>query len=194
MLAARFHIPRVSPGALLREQARSGSEIGRRAEQFTLEGRLAPDELICGLVRAWLDRNGREFIFDGFPRSPGQARELEGDLGRRALSLDAVVFLEAEKSVLLGRVMGRLVCTGCGRNFSKGQGIASEEAPCPACGGSLGRRNDDSPEVLENRLREYESSTAPLVAFYEERHLLHRIDANRPQDEVFGSVLSVLAS
>lgn len=194
MMASRCQIPRVSPGALLREESRAGTEVGRRAEEFTRDGRLVPDDVICDLVHSWLDRNGSEFIFDGFPRSLGQARDLDADLQRRGMALDAVILLEAEISVLFERVMGRLVCTACGKNFSKGADVAAGSTDCPACGGSLGRRNDDSPEVLENRLREYAQSTEPLIAYYEERGLLHRVNANRPQDEVFESVFNFLAS
>lgn len=191
-IRARYGFPVASPGNILREEKRLGTPLGVEADKLTCEGRLLPDDLIVRLIGEWLDENRTEFIFDGFPRSLGQADALEGLLTEHGHSLQAVLALEAGHETLHARVAGRLLCLDCGRIVGLGLHVSGPAEPCPYCGGRLARRNDDIPEILATRLIEYQEKTAPLLAYYEQRQVLHRIDSQRAPEAVFESIRAVL--
>ncbi len=192
IIRERFGIPIVSPGAILREEKRKDTELGREADKLTSQGKLLPDDVIIELVRSWLHEHQAEFVFDGFPRSLGQAAALESTLGKLGRPLDVAIALEASIETLHNRVANRLVCGNCGQIVAAGLHVASIGTACPKCGGPLGRRRDDSPEILDARLVEYAAKTEPLLDYYEKRNLLTRIDSARSPETVFASISAIL--
>ena len=192
MITAKYGIPSASPGAMFREENAAGTEIGIAAEKLTRHGKLVPDEMVCHMVKAWLKAHDGEFIFDGFPRSLGQAGALEGMLAERNTPLDVALLLEADFDTIASRVESRLVCSKCRTNLSLGLHIASADAPCPRCGGKLIRRGDDNLETLQLRMAEYGEKTEPLVSHYSRLGLLRPIDSTRTPDLVFAAVTAIL--
>jgi adenylate kinase len=191
-MKAHFQLPIASPGVMLREQKKLGTDLGIAAEKLTSQGRLVPDEMVIQIVRAWLEQNGDGFIFDGYPRSQPQADALEAMLLSRGQPLQVAISLEASLETLRARVINRLVCLACGHTVAAGLQVSAIETPCPACGGQLGRRKDDTLEVLTRRMEEYTAKSAPLLAFYAERDLLHRVDSSAAPDNVFAAITSIL--
>lgn len=192
LICEKFKLSAPSPGAMLRDELKAQSELGIAAGKFANEGRLVPDELIVELVRRWLDSHDGSFIFDGFPRTLGQADAFEQVLEKRMMPLDAVLSLEADEATIERRISKRVVCGACGSSFSIGFHVDGVESPCPRCGGDLQRRRDDAPEILKQRLEEYRRKTEPLAAYYEGRGLLNRIDANRPPGVIFSEIVHIL--
>ncbi|RYD71209.1 MAG: nucleoside monophosphate kinase [Verrucomicrobiaceae bacterium] len=192
LISARYRLPITSPGAILREERRLGTSLGIEADRLTSKGMLMPDEIIVELVERWLFQNGSAFIFDGFPRSLGQAESLERLLAVRGTPLEAVLALEADVEILEARVAHRMMCSNCGRSLSVGLHIDSSSDPCPSCGGVLTRRSDDTPETLAVRLQEYAEKTEPLSDYYASRGLLHRIQSTARPEVVFESIRAIL--
>lgn len=192
MIEARYDIPITSPGAILRKERQAGTELGLEAERLTSQGRLLPDEVIVGVVAAWLRECDDQFVFDGFPRTIGQADALGKLLEARGTPLDVVISLEADLATLQSRVSHRLVCQRCGEIVSIGLHVSSENDSCPKCGGALGKRSDDSLETLAARMTEYHEKTEPLIAYYQSRGLLTPVDSTRVPDEVFSSIVRIL--
>jgi adenylate kinase len=192
MIQARYEIPSASPGSMLREEKAAGTSVGIEADKLTSRGQLVPDATVNQLVEHWLERRDSQFVFDGYPRSQGQADALDRMLSKRATPLDVVLSFEADLATLQSRVRSRIVCSGCGRNFSIGLHVAGQNDPCPACGAGLIRRTDDNPETLALRMREYAAKTEPLVSHYAKRGLLRGVDATRPPAAVFASVVEIL--
>ena len=192
MIQKRYNIPVASPGAILQEQWAAGTDLGLEAEAITRKGQLSPDPIIVGLVEKWLEKRFVKFLLDGFPRSEGQAEALGVMLVRRGTPLDVVIALQADRAVLEQRVASRLICTRCRQIVSVGLQIQNAAEPCPKCGGSLGRRSDETPEILAERMRQYSEKSAPLLTYYESRHLLRRIDRSQCPRTVFAAVTSVL--
>jgi adenylate kinase len=192
MITAKYGIPSASPGAMFREEMAAGTELGRDADRLTRHGKLVPDEMVCKVVAGWLAAHNGEFVFDGFPRSLGQADALESMLGKRGTPLDAAIFLEADFETISSRVMSRVVCTNCRTNLSLGLHVADAETACPRCGGKTVRRSDDNIETLQLRMREYGEKTKPLVDHYRERGFLHVVDSTLTPDLVFASISSIL--
>lgn len=192
LIQVHLSIPAVSPGAVLREEARVGSELGKMAEQFTSQGRLVPDDVAVAVVEQWLIRNGDRFVFDGFPRSLGQAELTDTLLEKRNLELHVALLFEVDEETSRRRILQRRVCYKCDRIFSIGLQLESEDARCPSCGGELARRPDDNPETLARRMVEYREQTLPVVSFYEDRDLLVRVDSSPTPDQVFQRIKEVL--
>ena len=187
MISSRYGYPVASPGSMLRREKQSGTDLGVAAEKLTARGDLLPDTTIVELVCRWLaDRS--EFVFDGFPRTVGQAKALDQLLDARQTALDLVIALEATLETLRARVSNRLVCLNCGEIVSLHLHVPNVSAPCPKCGGKLGKRSDDTPETLTRRMREYKDKTEPLLGFYEEQCLLCRVDSVDTPERVFASI------
>lgn len=192
MIQARYEIPSASPGSMLREEKAAGSEIGIDAHALTSRGLLVPDSTVNRLVEQWLLKHDSQFVFDGYPRSRGQADALESMLKERGTPLEVVLSFEADVRTLQNRVRRRVVCSGCGRNFSIGLHVADESTLCPQCGSPLSRRADDTPETLALRMEEYQAKTATLISYYGGLGLLRSVDATRTPDEVSASIVEIL--
>jgi adenylate kinase len=192
MIAARYKIPSASPGSMLREEATAGTRLGIDADRLTSRGQLVPDDTVNALVAQWLARHDSAFVFDGYPRSLGQADGLDQMLEERGTPLEVVFSFEANLTVLHARIQNRTVCTRCRRSFSIGMHISSMDEPCPACGAALVRRTDDTIETFGLRMREYADKTAPLISHYSKRGLLCAIDATLQPGEVFATVSAAL--
>ena len=192
LLRVHFDLPSASPGAMLREEKQAGSALGLEADRLTSEGRLVSDEVINAVVRSWLNRqSGDGFVFDGYPRTLGQAAALDEMLFESGMLLEASLLLDADVATLRQRVEKRITCRACGNTTSLDL-LPEGSGECPRCGGELSRRSDDTSETLNVRFREYLEKTAPVVGYYEKRHLLHRVKAAGSQNEVFAEVCRVL--
>ena len=178
---------------MLREEKAAGTALGIEADRLTRNGSLVGDEIINSVVAAWLSKqSGDGFVFDGYPRTLGQAGVLDQMLAERKQPLDTVLLLEADIATLRTRVENRAFCKTCGNIVSIGLHIADASASCPRCGGVLARRADDNAETLERRLCEYAEKTAPLIGYYEKRHLLQRVNTGRLPEQVFAEVCQIL--
>jgi len=192
LIKARYGIASVSPGAMLREEMRLGTPLGIEADRITRDGSMVPDAMVIELVAKWLAAHTEGFVFDGFPRTIAQADALEQMLAQLHAPLDAVLFFDITAETIFERVMNRLTCTQCGRSFAVGLHLETAQACCPECGGTLGRRSDDTPEALEHRIAQYREKTEPLVEYYQRRGLLWTLQSADGPEGVFAEIASLL--
>ncbi len=191
-----FRLPYVATGDILRAAVKDGTELGVKAKGFMDAGELVPDDLVIDLI---VDRISAEdardgFILDGFPRTRAQADALGeafDELGRR---ITAVLLFDVPDEVLVNRISGRRVSVKTGRVYHVESDPPKHEGRCDVDGSRLIQRDDDKPEVVEKRLQVYHAETEPLVAYYDERGLLRRIDGTRSPTEVHDHVRAVLAT
>lgn len=183
-LARHYAIPHISSGDMFRAELRSGSEAGKKLNEYMSAGELIPDDVVNEIMRHRLERDGtkdRGFILDGFPRTTNQAEGLFELLDPG--ELDVAVDLQAPTDVVLTRLAGRRVCQDCGANYSIEHPPASDWT-CDLCGGEVIQRGDDTEEAITRRLSLYEKETEPLVAWYLSRDKLVTVDGLGPQDVV----------
>lgn len=194
-LSGRFGIPQVSTGDLLRAAVKAGTELGQRAKAAMDAGELVSDDIVLGMIRERLRQPDAApgFILDGFPRNLAQAEALDGLLEQIDAPLDAVVLLDVDFDVLLKRITGRRTCGGCGKVYNVYFLPPAQEGVCDECGGELIQRADDNEETVTNRLKVYESQTAPLIAFYEDRGKLKVVGATGGIDNVLAQLEDALA-
>lgn len=190
MMEERWQVPVVSVGEVLRKAIVDGSPLGSEAASFIDFGRLVPDRVAVAAVEEWLVGSGagESFVFDGFPRTVGQARALDEVLARLGTPLTGVVWLELDEHAIAERVGRRVTCADCGRSFQVGGQVASREDACPVCGGLLTVRKDDDPATLAERMEQYRQHTAPVKDFYESRGLLRVIEGGPTPEEVFAQI------
>lgn len=166
-----------------------GSPLGQDTAEITKQGGLVPDKIIVELIEDWLRlHGGYGFVFDGFPRTLPQAQSLKEILERHHTPLDLAIWLDVSEETVRDRIGSRLQCRGCGFTTSISSATFAERPVCPFCDGPLVRRNDDDPEVLRNRLQEFNVKTQPLAEFYKNTSALRQIDGNRDRDAVFADI------
>ena len=162
----------LSTGDMLRDAKTSGTDMGKRVAAVMDRGELVTDEIVIGLIEEKLEQGAKGgFIFDGFPRTLKQADALADLLAKKGLPLDAVIELVVDDTALVGRVANRAEET-------KAQGLPV--------------RPDDTPEVLEQRLRAYYKNTAPLVGYYWAKKNLIQIDGMADMDSVSAMIAKIL--
>jgi adenylate kinase len=195
-LSDSFGIPHVSTGALLRSECERGTPLGHEADGWTSKGLLVPDDLAVRIVATWMKENGARFLFDGFPRTVGQAEYLDAALSVLKAPLELVILLELSEEAIRRRILERISCLKCGATYSASLHGIAEGKPCPRCGCPLVRRKDDTAEALEERLRVYRELTLPVVAYYERTasSILHRIDAGEGSDAIFLQLSKLVAT
>lgn len=191
----------VATGELFRSAIRSGSDLGNTIKAIYDRGELVPDDVTIALVEERLDQLARErregaaiegALYDGFPRTDDQAEALRRALADRGESVTAVVAIDVPRRVLIERLAGRRVCSGCGRVYNVVTDPPEVEGICDVCGSTLIQRADDTPEAVSKRLDLYDLETAPVVQHYAEQGLLTRVNGDRPVDDVSRDIISAI--
>jgi adenylate kinase len=169
LLAEALGWEHLATGDVLRAARREGSALGAKVQGFMDRGDLVPDDLIVEVVNERVGKipGDRGIVFDGFPRTVGQAEALGANLPVVGRKVDAVILLEAEDDVLVKRIAGRRSCATCGRIYNVHFDPPRQDGVCDECGSALLQRPDDVPETVRHRLEVYRMQTEPLVSFYE---------------------------
>jgi adenylate kinase len=188
LIRVRYKIPATSTGAILRQEARAGTTLGREAEKIISGGQLAPDEFVLGLVESWLRGQSGSFLLDGFPRTVKQAEAFDELLASRGEQLELAIFLDVTPETIAHRMARRLTCSRCGKIVSVGRHVSSVKEPCPNCGGPLEIRSDDNPQSLKVRLEEFRQKSLPVTRFYRDRLVLAEIPADDDVEAVFNKI------
>ncbi len=167
MLLEKYNLDYISTGDLLRQEISEETAIGLKVKDLIAKGELVSDEIIVELIEkkitANVDKNG--FLFDGFPRTLVQAYILDGLLLKLNTSLSCLLSLEVPDDELVRRLIER------GKNSG---------------------RSDDNMEVIQNRLREYNEKTAPVLDYYTERGLCCPINGLGDIQEIFGKLCEAI--
>lgn len=166
-ISAKWNIPAVSTGDLLRGAIKEGTELGMKAKSYMDSGNLVPDELVINIIKEYIgsDKCKNGFILDGFPRSIPQAEALDA----MGVKIDLVLSLEVEDEKIIERMSGRRICSGCGASYHILYKPTKAENICDACGASLYTRADDAAETVLNRLETYHAITEPLKEYYSKK-------------------------
>jgi adenylate kinase len=195
-LVEDFGLPYIATGNLLREAVRDETELGLKAKEYMDRGDLVPDDLIIAMILEYLESQDTTagFILDGFPRTGRQAEALDEELEKRGRSLTSALLIEADKDTVVERLSGRRVCVKGQHNFHMTFDPPKHPERCDVDGSRLVQRDDDKPEVIQNRLEQYQEKTEPLIEYYERKGILRRIDGSRPADKVSDQIRATLAS
>lgn len=193
-LVARYSWPQVSTGDMFRDALGRGTPLGLEARKYMDDGRLAPDEVVEGMVAERLSQDDcREgFILDGFPRSVHQAGTLDEYLSGQGRAIDLMINMAVDEDVLVERLTARRMCRGCGNIHNLLFSPPKTADMCDRCGGELYQRDDDREETVRSRLEVYRNQTEPVIGHYEPSGKLVTIDGAETPDAVFSSIVEAI--
>jgi adenylate kinase len=166
-LAASLGLPQVATGDLFRANLKNETELGKLARTYMDKGELVPDEVTVAMVRNRLSQPDceRGAILDGFPRTIAQAKALDALLSEFSAKIAVVPFIDVSQDVLVERLARRAEIEG---------------------------RADDNEETIRVRMEVYQSETAPLLAYYDEKGLLVKINGEQPINKVTEDLTEVV--
>ena len=194
-LEETFGLIQLSTGDLLRAAVAAGTEAGKKAKAVMEAGELVSDDIVIAILR---DRMGepdcvKGVILDGFPRTTVQAEALDTLMQDTGQSITAAISLEVEDDAMVERISGRYTCAKCGEGYHDRFKRPKTAGVCDKCGGTdMTRRADDNAETVAQRLKAYHAQTAPLIAYYDNKNVLHRIDAMKAIDAITKEMKSVV--
>lgn len=188
-------IQSLSTGDILRREIAQDSPIGKTAKSYIEKGELLPDSLMANLLQNelktnnWLDGK-TSFLFDGFPRTVGQAKVLEPVLGPHNSNINFVVELDVPPEIILDRIANRWVHSS-GRVYNLQYNPPKIPFKDDVTGEPLFKRPDDNPETFKVRLDKYFEELSPIREFYQEQGIYHVVSGNS-SDMIFPQLLSLV--
>ncbi len=175
------NLKHVSSGDLLRGAVAKGTPAGIEAKNYMEKGSLVPDALIAQMIKDVIAETTGDvtMLLDGFPRNVAQAEILE----KIEAPIKSVVLVDVPDSIIADRIAGRRACPKCKAGYHVKALPPKVEGICDVCGEKLITRKDDNPETVKDRLVVYHRETEPLIAFYEKKGILRKIDGNQGPDK-----------
>jgi adenylate kinase len=187
-LADKVGATHISTGDIVRAEIKSGSELGKKVQDYNDRGELVPDEIIVEMAKPHLDE-ADAWLLDGFPRNQAQAKALDEALDDIGEDLDAVVALEAPDDALVERLSGRRQSQATSKIYHVEHDPPPEDGDDP---GPFIQRDDDAEEAIRRRLEIYHEQTEPLKDYYAERDLLVTVDAEQEIPKVTEDILEAV--
>ena len=181
LLSQDLDLVHISVGDIFRWNVQAHTKLGAHVRRVVAAGELVSDDVVEQVVRTRLEQHDWNFGFllDGFPRN---ARQAEYFL--ETYDIDGVVYLDMPDSEVERRVLARRLCSRCGLDYNLIASRPAVENTCDVCGGELLQREDDTPEALANRLRDYHGKTAPVLDIFKRKEFVAVIDATKTPREV----------
>lgn len=168
-IIAKYGLRHISTGDLLREEVAAQTDLGIQAKKIMDTGELVSDQIVIGMIRNKIEENqdGPGFIFDGFPRTVEQARELRKALTDYDERVSVMISLDVPREELVKRLLKRGVETG---------------------------RSDDNMETINNRIDVYDRQTKPVTYYYDKMHKHASVDGTGSVDKIFERIQEVIAT
>ena len=191
LVTKTYGFPRISTGDLLRDAVTLGTPLGQEVKAIMERGDLVADDLVVKMVeeRTTKPDCAVGYVLDGFPRTINQAQKLEDiDQNHR----EVVIEIYLSDQVVVDRMSTRRICSNCGTIYNLLGNTPETENVCDVCSGKLIRRDDDMPEVIQDRLRVYHEQTEPLVDYYKAKTNYFQINGEGTIEDIFTRVCEVL--
>ncbi len=174
ILAENLKLAHISTGDLFRENLKNETELGKEAKAYMDKGELVPDEITVKMLAKRMEESdtANGAILDGFPRTKNQAVVLDKLLEERGNKVDMALNIDVPFDEIVERIANRRSCRGCSAIYNVVFNPPKVEGKCDECGGELYQREDQKPEVVQNRLEVYKNSSAELINYYDAKHVL----------------------
>ena len=194
-LAKKFNLFNISSGDLLRDEIKNNSKLGNKISSIINEGSLVSDNIVNDLIRKILnnEKYKNRLIFDGYPRNLQQTKNLDLLLEKNKQNITCVISLDVDKNTIIKRILGRQNCSNCGQVFNKHFNPSNQESH--SCDPKfLQKRSDDNQQIVESRFDTYLGKTLPILDFYKEKKILHKINGMNEIDAIFVEICDIIAS
>jgi adenylate kinase len=180
-MAEDLDLEHMSVGDIFRWNVQHHTKLGAQVKRIVASGRLVGDDLVESVVQERLTNHDWNygFIVDGFPRNARQA-----EFFLESYDIDGVINLDLPDEEVHRRVLSRRLCSQCGLDYNLMAHRPQIEDTCDVCGGKLVSRDDDNPEALAVRLREYHEKTKPVIEIFQRKEYVATIDATNSKEKV----------
>ncbi|MDR2039086.1 MAG: adenylate kinase [Bacteroidales bacterium] len=161
LLADKHELVHLSTGEILRQEIAQGTELGKLAQKKIDRGELVPDDVVIDMIREQIEKyaDAKGFIFDGYPRTQAQAKALDQLMEEKGMHISSMVALDVTMDELTDRLLKR--------------------------GKDSGRVDDQSIDVIKNRIDVYHKKTEPLIEYYQAQEKYHPINGSGPIEDIF---------
>ena len=168
LIKDKYSLIHISTGDVFRKNMSNNTDLGLLAKGFMEKGELVPDKVTVDMLKDEINNfmpcNG--FIFDGFPRTTFQAKELDSLLLEKSLKIDLIIALDVDNNSLIDRLLTR--------------------------GKSSGRADDQSVEKINMRLQEYDNKTKPLIEYYNDQNKFYSINGIGSLEQIKSRIVEVI--
>ena len=191
-LVTKFNIPQISTGDMLREHIKNNSNLGKKAKNYMVQGKLVPDQLILEMMQIRLKEKDCEngYILDGFPRTIPQANGLDSLLEIINQGLDKVILLDVPDDIIVNRISGRRLHPKSGRIYHIKYNPPKKEGLDDITNEELIIRPDDQEKTIKERLKIYHKMTGPITKHYKKN--LVKLNGNEDINTVFNNIIKKL--
>ena len=168
LIKDKYSLIHISTGDVFRKNMSNNTDLGLLAKGYMEKGELVPDQVTVDMLKDEINNfmpcNG--FIFDGFPRTTFQAKELDNLLLEKSLKIDLTIALDVDNNSLIDRLLER--------------------------GKSSGRADDQSVEKINMRLQEYDNKTKPLIEYYNDQNKFYSVDGIGSLEQITSRIVEVI--
>ena len=193
-IVKEFGVAHISTGDMFRAAISNGTPVGLEAKSYMDAGKLVPDEVTDRMVKERISQDDTKdgYLLDGYPRNLSQAHAIESMAKEIGKPVEVVINLEIPYEALVKRITGRRLCKTCGAIYNIYSSPSKTEGVCDLDGGELYQRSDDTEEKLAVRYNEYIEQTQASIEYFNEKGLVHNVNADRPAEEVMEQIRKIL--
>lgn len=193
LICDKYDVKHISTGDLIRNVINSNTEKSSELKSIIDQGKLVSDEFVLDLIKEEI-KDGKSYIFDGFPRTLNQARLFDELLNNLNKKVDYVIYLDITKEVASKRILGRVSCSNCGKVYNDQieELMPKQNGICDTCNSNLSKRNDDNEETFNTRFDTYIENTKPLLDYYKDK--LFIVDSSLNKYEIFKQIENIIGA
>ena len=193
-IVKKFNLFKLSTGDLLRKEINKKSTLGIKISEIVNSGSLVSDNIINDLIENIITNKNykNKIIFDGYPRNLSQAKNLNNLLIKYDQKIDIVVRLKVSLDVIKKRLLGRIICSKCGKTYNEFFNPPSADTIC-CTNKFLKKRDDDNVDITIKRFETYEKSTEPVLEFYEKMNLIKDINGEANIETIYAEINAYLS-
>ncbi|MDZ4685881.1 MAG: nucleoside monophosphate kinase [Planctomycetaceae bacterium] len=173
LLKQDLDLVHISVGDIFRWHIQSHTKLAARIKRLIAQGHLVHDDVVEDIVRERLSEHDWNygFILDGFPRNRTQA-----EFFLESYDIDAVIHIDVSDEAVFERVLARRLCSHCGLDYNLIHHRPAVADQCDVCGGRLVTRDDDNPDSVKARLKDYRTKTEPILELFRRKELVIQTD------------------
>ena len=193
LIVKKHNYFQLSTGNLLREEAKSKTELGQEIDNLISNGKFVSDEIVNNLLRKSITnlKFRDRIIFDGYPRNVEQAKNLQTILGQFNQNIQHIIFLNVPRNIVEKRIMGRLTCEKC--HMTINEFFNKDQIELHPCGKEFfKKRKDDNLDVVVARYDTYMASTRPVLNFYSKNANFTEIDGAAEIEQITNKINDLL--
>ncbi len=196
ILAEKLNLVHIETGQIFRDMSLEDSELGKKIRDFNEKKELVPDEITLDILKLHIEKipENKGVIIDSAPRTEGQIEGVENMLSLMGRNIDKAIYIELPYEESINRITKRFACLECKKHFILGKEIESEKESCPACGGKIAQRIDDTMDGIKKRLNTFYETTIPVVEYYKRKEMLIEVNGKKSIQDVNLEIIKKLES